>query len=95
MEAKAVDLRNWIIHFGYELEELRVVVAKLNGWMDNYYPPPWAEYQVLMACRMLALDKSPGVSPVEIGETLCQVLAKIFMREAGGQAKTACGNLQL
>ena len=40
MEAKAVDLRNWIIHFGYELEELRVVVAKLNGWMDNFYPPP-------------------------------------------------------
>ena len=30
-----------------------------------------------------------------IGETLHQALAKIVMRLAGDQAKTACGNLQL
>ena len=30
-----------------------------------------------------------------IGETLRQALAKLFMRAAGDQAKTACGNLQL
>ena len=30
-----------------------------------------------------------------IGETLCQALAKLVMRAAGEQAKTACGNLQL
>ena len=30
-----------------------------------------------------------------IGETLCRALAKIVMREAGDQAKTACDNLQL
>ena len=43
----------------------------------------------------MALDKRLGVRPVGIVETLCQDLAKIFMRAAGDQAKTACGNLQL
>ena len=30
-----------------------------------------------------------------IGETLCKALAELVMREAGDQAKTACGNLQM
>ena len=30
-----------------------------------------------------------------IGETLRRALAKLVMRAAGEQAKTACGNLQL
>ena len=30
-----------------------------------------------------------------IGETLCRALAKLVMRAAGDQSKTACGNLQL
>ena len=30
-----------------------------------------------------------------MGETLSQALAKLFMTEAGNQAKTVCGNLQI
>ena len=48
-----------------------------------------------MACCLVALDKSIGVSPVGIGETLCRSLFKLIMREAEDQAKTMCGNLQL
>ena len=48
-----------------------------------------------MACRLVALDKRPGVRPVGIGETLRRALTKLVMRAAGEQAKTACGNLQL
>ena len=48
-----------------------------------------------MACRLVVLDKQPGVRPVVIGETLCRDLAKLVIREAGYQAKTACDNLQL
>ena len=43
----------------------------------------------------MALDKRPGVRPVGIGETLRQALAKLVMRTAGDQEKTACRNLQL
>ena len=48
-----------------------------------------------MACRLVALDKTTGVRPVVIGDTLCRALAKHVMREAGDQAKTVCGNFQL
>ena len=48
-----------------------------------------------MACRLVTLDKRPGVRPVGIGETLRQALAKLVMRAAGEQEKTACGNLQM
>ena len=48
-----------------------------------------------MACPLVAIDKRPGVRPVGIGETLRRALAKLVMRAAGDQAKTACGNLQL
>ena len=48
-----------------------------------------------MACCLVALDKRIGVRPVGIGETLRMALAKLVTRAAGGQAMTACGNLQL
>ena len=62
--------------------------------MDNLYPP-WDHYHALMACRLVALDKYPGLRPIGIGETLHQSIIKIVMREAGDQAKTVCGSLQL
>ena len=48
-----------------------------------------------MACRLVALDQRPGVRPVGIVKTLRWDLAKLVMTEAGDQAKTVCGNLQL
>ena len=57
--------------------------------------PPWAAYRALMTCRLVVIDKSPGVRPVGIGGVLRQALAKLFMRAAGDQANMACGNLQL
>ena len=63
--------------------------------LDGQLPPPWAAYGALMACHLVVLDKRPGVRLVNIGETLHQALAKLVMRAAGDQAKTACGNIQL
>ena len=90
-----MELHNWLLRFGCLSEEFRVVVASLAEWMANYPPPPQAAYHALMACSLVDLDKWPGVRLVGIGETLRQALAKLVMRAAGYQAKTACGNLQL
>ena len=73
---------------------MRVVVARLTDWMANSYPP-WAAYCALMACCLVAVDKRPGVRPVSIGEMLSRALAKLVMRSAGDQAKTACGDIQM
>ena len=67
----------------------------LTGWPTPSPPPPLATYCALMACRLVALDKRPGVRPMGIGETIRRALAKLVMRETGDQSKTACGNLQM
>ena len=64
--AGAMELRNWLLCFGCASEELRVVVASLADWMSNS-SPPWTAHRALMACRLVALDKRPGVRPVGIG----------------------------
>ena len=87
-------MRNWLLCFGCASDELRVVVDRLADWVANS-SPPWAAYCALMACRLVAMDKRPGVRPVRIGETLRRALGKLVMRAAGDQAKTVCGNLQL
>ena len=91
---EAIELYNWLLCFGCVSEELRIVVSILDDCMANS-SPPWAAYFALMACCLLALDKRPGVCPVGLGETLRRDLAKLVMRAARYQAKTACGNLQL
>ena len=57
--------------------------------------PPWSAYRALMACRLGALYKSPGICPLGIGEMLCRSIYNIVMKEIGDHAKTACGSLQM
>ena len=80
--AEAIELRNWLLRFRCASKELRVVVSSLADLMSNSHPP-WAANRALMACRLVALDKRPGVRPVGIGETLRRALAKLVMRSAG------------
>ena len=63
--AEAIKLRNWILRFRCASKKLRVVVLRLADWMANS-SPHWASYRSLMACRLVALDKRPGVRPVGI-----------------------------
>jgi hypothetical protein len=69
-------------------------VADFIDWMINRFPP-WTAYRAIMAGRLLALDKSPGVHPVEIRETWQQCFTKVFHLIAGGDAHEACGIDQL
>ena len=80
--AEAMELRNWLLCFGYASEELRVVVASLADWMAKS-SPPWAAYRALMACRLVALDKRPGVRPVGIGEELAIQSARLATMTLG------------
>ena len=90
--AEAIELLNWLLRFGCSSEELRVCVSRMADCMDNS-SPPWSAYRALMECRLVALDKRPGVRPVGIRETLCRALAKLVIRASGYQAKMACGNM--
>ena len=48
-----------------------------------------------MACRLIALDKQPGVRPVGIGEIYRRLWAKCILKVTGMQATAACDNLNL
>ena len=83
--AEVMELRNWLLRFRCASEELRVVAASLADWIANS-SPSWAAYCTLMACRLVALDKRPGVRPMGIGEMLRRALAKLIMKAAEDQA---------
>ena len=70
------------------------MVAEVGEWLSNGRPP-WATYRALMSGRLIALDKSPGIRPVEIGETWRRLLAKCLLQVSGEEAKSACGTEQL
>jgi len=55
-----VDLRNWLLCFGAELEAFREEMASWTTWLVNK-SPPWPAYRTLMAGQLVALDKQPGV----------------------------------
>ena len=80
--AESIELRNCLLRFGCSSEELKVFIARLADWMANS-SPLWAGYYVIMAWRLVALDKRSDVHPVGIGETLLRSLAKIVIRAAG------------
>ena len=90
----AVDLRNWLLRFGAESDALRNEMAHWANWLANS-SPPWASYRALMAGRLIALSKDPGVRPVGIGEIYRRLFAKAILYSVGKQATAACGNFNL
>ena len=71
-----------------------MIVAEVGEWLSNGRPP-WAAYRALMSCRLIALNKSPGIRPVGIGDTWRRLLAKCLLRVSRQEAKAACGTEHL
>jgi hypothetical protein len=92
--ADAVDLQNWLLRYGKESSALREELAEWASWLANEHPP-WAAYRALMACRLVALDKQPGMRPVGIGEIFHRLFAKAMLLVVGKEATRACDNLNL
>ena len=90
----AIGLQQWLLKYGVSSTLLREAVAEFTRWMANF-SPPWAAYRAIMANRLIALDKCPGVRPVGIGEIWRRIFAKCVIVIAGGEAKEQCGDEQL
>ena len=56
---------------------------------------PWDSVHALVANRLIALDKCPGVRPIGIGETLRRIIGKVVCLTARVDAELACGTDQL
>ena len=69
LRAEAIELINWLLHFGCTSKNFKVISADLADWMTNS-SSPWAAYHDMMAYCLIALDKHPGVCHGGMGETL-------------------------
>ena len=90
----SISLQHWLLRFGAASGELQLIVAEVGKWLSNGRPS-WAAYLALMSGRLIALEKSPGIRPVGIGETWRRLLAKCLLRVSGQESKAACGTEQL
>ena len=90
----AVALREWLLRYGDASAKLRESLRNALLCLANSRPS-WAAFRALMACRLVALDKQPGVRPVGIGEIYRRYFAKCVLAEVGEEATAECGALNL
>lgn len=88
------SLRKWLLHFGVTRKDLQKEVGLLIQRLANENVR-WETIRGFMADRLIALNKSPGVRPIGIGECWRRLFAKVILKETGGDATEACGVSQL
>ena len=91
------DAFHWcdrLLRYGASSARLRDTVAGLCRWLCNSIVA-WDEVRALLASRLFALDKCPGVRPIGIGETLRRVIGKAICMATRLDATLVCGSDQL
>ena len=91
------DSLHWqdcLLRYGAHSEKLRNSVAFLCRRLANSIAP-WSDVQALMASRLIALDKYPGIQPIGIGECLRRILGKAICMVTRMDIEGAAGIKQL
>jgi hypothetical protein len=91
---EATMLKSWLLRYGVQSERLREVMAMWVDWMSNG-SPPYAAYRAVNTVRTVALDKTPGVWPLGIGEVWMRLWSDCSHTVTKVGATNACGNTQL
>ena len=80
-------------NFESEGKALRIEIATATRKLcTKHYSPDALE--ALAACRLLALDKNPGIRPIGIGEVLRRLMSKCVVQTFREEIKEAAGPLQ-
>ena len=84
----------FLLHYGTSSSRLRDAVAGLACRLSNGIVA-WDEIRALMSCRLLALDKCPGVRPIGVGEVLQRILCKVVAMATCADLEDVCSADQL
>jgi len=84
--------------FGTTNVDLRKAVANMIKKMctekiDNINGK--SPLEALISCRLIPLDKNPGLRPIGVGEVLRRIASKVVMKVLKEDIKVAAGGLQL
>ena len=82
-------------HYGTEAEDLRKSLACLAKELCISEVEDPQSLEALLACRLIPLDKNPGLRPIGIGETLRRILGKAVMSVMKLDVQVGVVNLQL
>ena len=91
------DVLHWqdiLCRYGSFSRLLCDAVADLCRFLSNSFVD-WTQIQALLSNRLIALDKSPGIRPIGVGETLHRILGKSVALVTKDDAQSVCGSKQL
>ena len=89
-------------NFGLASEELREAFAamikilcteKVELVTSNDHVT--SSIEAFLACRLIPLDKRPGVRPIGVGEVLRRIAGKVFMSVVKGDVQECAGSIQV
>ena len=92
-----IDAHSWrrlCSSFRSASDELCSSIALLARRLCTMFVDP-VMISPLMVCRLIALDKRPGVRPIGIGETVRRIIAEAVLCVIGEDVQFAAGSLQL
>ena len=90
----AIQWQGFLLHYGAHSGKLRDSMAELARQLSNSIFE-WSDIHALMANRLIALDKCPGVRPIGIGEEPRRILGKAIALATRYEVEDVCGASQL